>query len=278
MRKLGVSAGAAVAIAIASSGVGHAAAMTPDMQTVYSSAVDLVSKYWAAHYSDFFAGTYTPPKVIGPDQTSGSTACGRVDTNDSIYCHDDHTIIYGTNYLGRADQLGDLFIYEVVAHEWGHAIQQNLKSGFVELVADCLSGAVLGVSAKAGNKALEGSDGAAAEKIFNDFLGESRPATRPEDHGTAEQRLGSYLKGWNLGVTGCLDSKYLKPQAPTPTTSTPVPPAPAVEPSPAPTGGTTPPPAAPAPTAAPAPQGAATPPSDTGTEISDLLNSLGSLS
>ncbi|MCE5291838.1 MAG: hypothetical protein LLG14_21720 [Nocardiaceae bacterium] len=288
MRKLGVSAGAAVAIAIASSGVGHAAAMTADLQTVYTSALDLVSKYWASHYSDFFEGTYTPPRVIGPDQTSGQTDCGRIDTNDSIYCHGDHTIIYGGGYLGRADELGDLFIYQVVAHEWGHAIQQLLKSGFVELTADCFSGAALGASYREGYKALEGSDGAAAEKIFNDFLGESRPATRPEDHGTAEQRLGSYLKGWNQGVGGCLDSKYLKPQAPKPTTPAPdvvAPAAPVAEPSPAAAGDTTPLPAD-APAAQPgveqtsgaAPQGATTPASGEGTGISDLLNSLGSLS
>lgn len=283
MRKLGVSAGAAVAIAIASSGVGHAAAMTADLNAVYASAEDLVSNYWTAHYNDFFEGTFNPPKVIGPDQTSGQTACGRIDTNDSIYCHDDHTIIFGGNYLARADQLGDLFIYQVVAHEWGHAIQQNLKSGFVELTADCFAGGVLGASYRAGDKALEGGDGAAIEKIMNDFLGDPRPAARPEDHGTAQQRLDAYRKGWTQGVGGCVDSKYLKPQAPKPTTSTQDPAAPApsvVEPSPAPAGVTTPPPAAPPP-ADPAPQPSiaqttGTAPESTGS--SDLLNSLGSLS
>ena len=268
-----------MAIAIASPGVGHAAAMNAHLQTVYSSALDVVSKYWAAHYSDYFEGTYTPPRVIGPDQTSGQTACGRVNTNDSIFCHDDHTIIYGGNYLGRAEELGDLFIYQVVAHEWGHAIQGLLQSGYTELDADCFSGAVLGESSKAGNKALEGGNGAAIEKIMNEFLGDPRPAQKPTDHGNAQQRLDAYRKGWNQGVRGCVDSKYLKPQAPTPPATqdpvTPTPTAPIVEPSPAQTGGTTAQPAVPE---APAPQATSTPPSDAGTGSPELLNSLGSLS
>ena len=46
-----------------------------------------------------------------------------------------------------ADQIGDTWVYLVIAHEWGHAIQARLDTGLVavadELQADCLGAAAL---------------------------------------------------------------------------------------------------------------------------------------
>jgi predicted metalloprotease len=80
---------------------------------------------------------------------------------------------------------GDSWVYLIIAHEWGHAIQNRLKNSLVaqqkELQADCLAGA-----------ALYG----AAEK-------DRTPRIEPGDHGDAFQRIENFSKGRTGGVKAC---------------------------------------------------------------------------
>ncbi|CAM3664778.1 neutral zinc metallopeptidase [Smaragdicoccus niigatensis] len=226
MRTLGTAAALAVAIGIASSGVAHAAASSGDVNTVAKAAEDVVNKYWAANFTALFGGTYSPPKVIGPGN-GGSTVCGNAGSNDAMYCDGDDTISLGAQFLSKADTLGDIWIYDVVAHETGHAIQQRTNKVFSELGAECFSGAALGGSAKTTPAIANGWDDiVAVEKT----VGDSHAATRPGDHGTAEQQLNAFRLGWSQGPKACTDAAALynappstKPAPDATTDPTPVP-------------------------------------------------------
>lgn len=253
MRTLGPAAVIAVAIGIASSGVGHAAT-SGDMQTVASAAEAVVNAYWTANYPAIFGGSYSPPKIIGPGN-GGNTACGNIGTNDAAYCDGDDTIVLGAQFLSHATTVGDIWIYDVVAHETGHAIQHRAGLVFSELGAECLSGAALGASAKTTPAIANGWDDiVAVEKA----VGESRPASSPGDHGTSDQQLNAFHRGWSQGPKACTDPNALYNAAPSnkPTpdaTTDPVPTKPPVT-DPAPQPSTDPAPKPEPPTPAPAPQ------------------------
>ncbi|HEY5882991.1 MAG TPA: hypothetical protein VIU11_29070, partial [Nakamurella sp.] len=116
-------------------------------------AQTIVDGYWTKHWSDFYTGTYTPPTVVGLyDGTDPDTAptCGGepLEAYNAFYCPDGDYVAWDAGLLvNGADQIGDSWVYLVVAHEWGHAIQAQLDSSLVaqaeELQADCLGAAAL---------------------------------------------------------------------------------------------------------------------------------------
>lgn len=223
MRRSGTAAAVAVVVAIATPSLGHAAALTADMRAEFDAAVDAVDKFWAASYTENFGGTYKSPNVLDPVNGSAGTACGPMSADNAGYCAGGDTIAFGSEFLGRSGELGVLFIYDVVAHEWGHAIQERAKIGFNELGAECFAGAALSGAVRAGTLDIPDGDGAAIAKIAEE-MGSSRPATRPSDHGTSEQQLNAYRRGWREGPKSCVDGAQDRPPAAAPVTVPEVPP------------------------------------------------------
>ena len=245
---LGFSAAAAVGIAIANAGVGQAAAMTPDMQTVFENAVKVVDQYWATHYTESFGGTYKSPHVNDPIDRPLRTACGTMPVNNAAQCSGDDSLTFGNQFLARASEFGDLLIYDVVAHEWGHAILDRAGVRNTELHAECLAGAAIGGSIRDGKLSLPDGDGAALEKIENEF-GADHPAQSDTDHGTAQQQIDEYRKGFSQGPLPCVGRKAPEPAAqPAPK------PAPETKPTPTPAPVVVQAPPAPAPVSTPVSQ------------------------
>jgi predicted metalloprotease len=212
MKRLGTAAAIAVAIAIATPEVSHAAAMTPDMRTQYEAAVEAVDQFWAANYSANFSGTYTTPNVLGIIDRPVQTRCGSMPADNASYCAGDDTLVFGNQFLGLASELGELFIYDVVAHEWGHAIQQRSGLGFTELGAECLSGAALSGAARAGALSIPDGAGSAIVPIAEE-MGDPRPARGASDHGTGEQQANAFRRGWVEGPKSCFGGQLDRPPA-----------------------------------------------------------------
>ena len=172
-------------------------------------AVDVVDTYWSDHWSDTFEGEYQGPQVYGfYDGTSGP-ACGArpSEPNNAYYCPEGDYVAWDTAFMAQGYQSGDTFVYVIVAHEWGHAIQHRLDPSLVpeakELQADCFAGAVLEGASEDGTFTIEPGD--TDEILFAfDALGDDRPYSDSTSHGTPQQRLDAFAYGVDHGVAGCL--------------------------------------------------------------------------
>ena len=105
------------------------------------------------------------------------------------------------------EQIGDAWVYLIIAHEWGHAIQARLERDRVsvqaELQADCLAGASLFGAARAGLVTLEPGD---TEELAQTLaaVADDYPWTDESDHGNARERTSAFSAGANGGVKACV--------------------------------------------------------------------------
>ena len=206
-------------------------------------AQTVVDGYWKSHWSEFFTGEYVPPVVKGlydgTDPNDTPTCDGEpLEAYNAYYCEDGNYVAWDANLLLEgADQVGDSWVYLVIAHEWGHAVQARLDPSLVavgyELQADCLGAAALfGAIA---DKTLELEEGDERELISSlNLLADEMAWTMSSDHGDPFQRVQWFTLGRNGGVQACVDA--VQPSdgagpptddteasgAPSPTASTPV--------------------------------------------------------
>ena len=177
-------------------------------------APQVVDGYWSRHWSDFFTGTYTSPNVVGlydGTDPSDTPSCAGVplEADNASYCPADDSLAWDANLLvDGADQIGDSWVYLVVAHEWGHAVQARLDDSLVavgeELQADCFGAAALYGAAADGTLTFDMGDD--AELIASlTTLADTMPWTMSSDHGDPFQRLQWFTLGRNGGVNACID-------------------------------------------------------------------------
>jgi predicted metalloprotease len=172
-------------------------------------AVTVVGQFWTTHWGDYFTGTYAAPRVVGYYEDSTGLKCGNepASPDNAFYCHPGDYLAFDHSFMADGYASGDSFPYLVVAHEWGHAIQNRLDPSLVpqaqELQADCFAGAALAGAIQDGELELETGD---TEEITAAFvaLGDAEPWTDQSSHGTAEQRLAAFKEGVSGGVPDCL--------------------------------------------------------------------------
>jgi len=196
------------------SSAGSAAGLDATLSHDTDGAVSAVDAYWKAHWSDFFQGNYSPPRVEGY-YDSGRTidpafSCGGqpADAQNARYCPADDTLAWDVQLMrkGEKEGGGNAFVYLVVAHEWGHAIANRLSptlQAAPEPQADCLAGAVIYGSAKDGVIQFEqGDEKTLSSSLVN--LADDTPWTNVNDHGSAFQRIENFDAGRQGGVRACL--------------------------------------------------------------------------
>ena len=177
-------------------------------------APTVVDGFWSRHWSDFFTGTYTSPTVVGlydGSDPAHTPSCGGepLEAYNASYCPADGSVAWDANLLvDGVDQIGDSWVYLVIAHEWGHAIQDQLEDSLVavgeELQADCLAAAALYGAAADGVLTFDMGDD--AELIGSlTALADQMPWTMSSDHGDPFQRLEWFTLGRNGGVQACFD-------------------------------------------------------------------------
>lgn len=177
-------------------------------------AQEIVDAYWARHWTDFFTGSYAPPTVVGlydGSDPADTPTCGGepLEEFNAFYCIPENYVAWDSGLLiTGADLIGDSWVYLVIAHEYGHAVQAQLDPTLVaesdELQADCLGAAALYGAAADGS--LEFDEGDEAELISSlTALADQMPWTMSSDHGDAFQRVDWFTLGRNGGVDACLD-------------------------------------------------------------------------
>ncbi|MGH2533393.1 MAG: neutral zinc metallopeptidase [Thermomicrobiales bacterium] len=172
--------------------------------TLAELAIADIDAYWFG----VFAATdmdYEPPTVV-PYLGSATTGCGyHDDDGPGGYCQLDQAIYYELSwYEFIVEEFGDFAWVNVMAHEWGHHVQYTLRINGMpnahagsrtleELQADCLSGAYA-LDAKTRGLLDIGDISEAA------FLAATVGSI---DHGTGDDRLTSFMRGYLDGLVGC---------------------------------------------------------------------------
>lgn len=170
-------------------------------------AVRIVNTFWGTHWDEQFTGTYQPPRVFGAYEAGSPDAppCGGEPAvpGNAFYCGDGDFLAWDAQLMADGYDSGDSWVYLVVAHEWGHAVQNRvlgLSQVAQELQADCLAGATL-----FGSEDLQFEDGDTDELAAAlAALADDTPWTDSSDHGDASERISSFEAGGRGGVGACL--------------------------------------------------------------------------
>jgi predicted metalloprotease len=155
---------------------------------------------------------FTPVRRIFPYEEEGEADCGGepIPKNNAVYCSAGDFIAYDVNFAVTAfSRVGDAFLYYLLGHEYAHGIQVRLGIQYSytiqqELQADCMAGAYIGDSVKAGALTIEEGD---IDEFREGLLAvgddESVPWFAPGAHGTAEQRADSFFGGYERSLAAC---------------------------------------------------------------------------
>ncbi|WP_405614494.1 neutral zinc metallopeptidase [Streptomyces sp. NBC_00076] len=180
-------------------------------------AVQGVDDFWTKHWSEFFTETYSSPTVLGlyDGRSADAPTCDGqpLEAGNAFYCPTEDYLAWDIGLMQTGYATGDAYVYFVVAHEWGHAIQRRLdvrlQDVAEEIQADCLAGAELTGSQEDGTIAFE--DGDADELVKAIYsVSDDLPWTNVGDHGDADQRSSAFVRGMKGGVESCLPLKALR--------------------------------------------------------------------
>lgn len=188
-----------------------------------ASAVSDLEEFWADNYAEVFEGEFRPVRALiswdaesFDGQFCGMETYGLV---NAAFCKPDRTIGWDRGVLipGLRQNNGDMGAVMVLAHEYGHAIQQ--QAGLVdrktptlvaEQQADCLAGSYMRWVAQGDSPrfTLSTADGLnkllAAVIAFRDpLLTEAEAQIGIDEHGSAFERVSAFQFGFTDGPAAC---------------------------------------------------------------------------
>jgi predicted metalloprotease len=187
-------------------------------------AISDIEEFWESAFGAAFDGEFRPvTKVIswdanGFDDTGfcGGDTYGVVNAG---YCTDDQTIGWDRGELmpSLQEAHGDMGVTMVLAHEYGHAVQQmaglvdeNTPTLVSEQQADCLAGAYMRWVAEDESPRFTLSTGEGLNNVlaaviaFRDpLLNEGDPEAGVDEHGSAFERLSAFQSGFTDGAAAC---------------------------------------------------------------------------
>jgi uncharacterized protein len=199
-----------------------------EIEQVVCGAVDDVSLYWERQFPESFQGAFPGTDTVFFSGVT-QTGCGRASAETGpFYCPADQLVYFDLDFLQelqrRFGATGDLAAQYIVAHEYGHHVQNvtgingrvrqlqqqspqaaNDFSVALELQADCFAGAW---AASVAERGLFDAPGeieealSAAEAVGDDRIMEAAGQdVDPESftHGTAEQRRTWFETGFTTG-------------------------------------------------------------------------------
>ena len=185
----------------------------PDDQDTRSgderTAVSITNEFWNRWFDDQGL-RYIPPEVAGGYVgTSGPSCAGEPSVpGNAYYCPPENFLAWDENLMRAGyNQIGDAWVYLVIAHEWAHAIQARLEQSQVsvaaELQADCMAGAALQGAVEQGLVSLEPGD---SEELAQGLIAsaDDYPWTDVRSHGDAQQREAAFSTGTDGGVNACV--------------------------------------------------------------------------
>jgi uncharacterized protein len=170
----------------------------------------------AAGLQDFWSTTFRhlgrpyagPLQVVWYDSPT-VTGCGITSVGSSTYCRVDRTIYLDAGLFARSIlNIGDFAAATILAHEWGHEVQDELglfRWAVVhhywigkELQADCYAGMYARHLAAVG--LLHDGDVDAGAALLRSLGDDAQmPRSSPQAHGTPAQRESWFRRGYATG-------------------------------------------------------------------------------
>jgi predicted metalloprotease len=173
-------------------------------------AVDATTAFWRETLPADFRQSYRPPRVLGGYVGEDGPSCGDEPSVpfNAFYCPSQDFLAWDENLMAAGyERIGDAWVYLIIAHEWGHAIQARLQADQVsvaaELQADCFAGATLFGAAERGLLQFERGDTQELQETLT-AVADDFPWTKQSDHGDAQQRISAFNQGAQGGVRACL--------------------------------------------------------------------------
>jgi uncharacterized protein len=167
----------------------------------------LAEAYWKARVRGF-----RPVRQIVAYDSDGEIACGGqpLGRNNAAYCSAGDFIAYDVNWAVQAfRQIGDAFLFFLLGHEYAHGVQVRLGNQYrftieQELQADCMAGAYIGDSVRAGDLTVQEGD---LDEFRKGLLAVGDDPGQPwfaeGSHGTAEQRTAAFFNGYENSLEPC---------------------------------------------------------------------------
>jgi predicted metalloprotease len=183
--------------------------------------------FWAEQFPKLYGEDYKPVEgglyALTPDSESGPECASNYGdvAGNAFYCKLDDSVAWDASGLlpDLQSKYGDFVIPVVLAHEWGHAMQQ--RSGYFdqnkltvssELQADCFAG---GWSRHAQDDGVfEVSSGDLDSALAGILDLRDSPGTNAKDpsaHGSGFDRVSAFQDGYDNGVEKCKGYKDGEP-------------------------------------------------------------------
>jgi predicted metalloprotease len=199
-----------------------------DLEQQLCGATIDVQDYWTRTFPQAFGSAYTPTKTVFFSQST-DTGCGQATSQvGPFYCPIDGLVYFDLDFLTQLqDQFGatgDLAAQYIVAHEFGHHVQNllgksdevnqaqqqdpsqaNRLSVALELQADCYAGAWTHDAFQRGlvadeevtNEAINAAAAVGDDRIQQRTQGRIDPESWT--HGSSEQRVSWFRRGFETG-------------------------------------------------------------------------------
>src|SRR5919201_4148968 len=198
----------------------HAAAVDavgPSEARVESATAAELQDFWASSFRRL-GRAYAGPSHVVWYESATVTGCGITAVGSSTYCRVDRTIYLDSGLFARSiGSIGDFAASTILAHEWGHEVQDELglfRLAVVhrywigkELQADCYAGMFARATADRGLSQKGDLDDATTllASLGDD---EHMSRTSPQAHGTPAERVGWFLRGYQRASLKVCKSVY----------------------------------------------------------------------
>ena len=199
-----------------------------ELEQILCGGVDDVSDYWIAEYPQAFGGQYREADTVFFTGAT-NTGCGQASAQiGPFYCPADELVYFDLDFLTQLQNqfgaTGDLAAQYIVAHEYGHHVQNvlgvssevsrlqqqnpvtaNRYSVALELQADCFAGAWAQRrrAPRPARPRARSARRSTPPPRSATTASSSRPAARvnPDSftHGTSEQRVSWFRRGFETG-------------------------------------------------------------------------------
>jgi uncharacterized protein len=207
-----------------------------ELAQIVCGATEDVQKYWATHFPISFDREYDDTETVFFSGATG-TNCGQASAAvGPFYCPADRFVYFDLDFLAQLQSqfgaTGDLAAQYIVAHEYGHHVQNllgisdqvsefqaarpdeaNAISVALELMADCLAGTWTRSAEDRGllehgelNEALNAAAAVGDDRIQEQTTG--RIDRESWTHGSSAQRVQWFRAGYDTGDPSRCDDTF----------------------------------------------------------------------
>lgn len=192
-----------------------------EIDTLAKNALSDIQSYWKQNFKELFGRKWAPLKggyySVDPKKDSAIPCFDnpREAEGNAFYCPSVDAIVYDRGFFADlAEEFGDFIVPLVLAHEFGHAIQNRVRpdserSIVIETQADCYAGVWVDQVSQGEADHFELQDGDVDGVLAGYLLFRDAPGSSADDmlaHGSGFDRISAFQEGFEEGAETCQDA------------------------------------------------------------------------